>query len=71
MKEILHDDGSAEVVLYDPESEKVQLWEAVKDDNPKSIFHERNIRSLREFGGQSYRIKEENYQALHLKCHVS
>ena len=69
VKRSKHDDGSTEIILYDPDSESVQLWDAIKDGKLKAILKE----VYRELKRISMLKKEEQkrkaIKAMYLKWH--
>ena len=69
MKEMLQDDGSTEMVLYDPECESVRFWDTVKGDKLKSFLKE-----ICEELKKIWKIKDEELRrkaikAMYLKWH--
>ena len=68
MKEIIQDDGSSEIVLYDPNSDSIQLWDAIKDDKLKSILKE-VFQELRKVWNCSDQVWKKAIKAMYLKWH--
>ena len=69
MKDLSMDSGSREIVLHDPESVGVQMWEAIKDESLKEILEKvatelKKIWRIRDKGLQRKAIR-----ALYLKWH--
>ena len=69
MKEVCRDDGSREIVLYDPESEGVQLWDAIKDDKLQSVLKQiyQELRRISNIKDEDLRRKA--IKAMYLKWH--
>ena len=69
MKEVCWDDGSRELVLYDPESEGVQLWDAIKDDKLESVLKQiyQELRKISSIKDKDLRRKA--IKAMILKWH--
>ena len=69
VKERILDDGSTEMVLYDPESESVQLWDAIKDEKLKSIMKEICQELKRIWKLKNEEQKRKAIKAMYLKWH--
>ena len=63
------DDGSTEVILYDPNGESVQLWDAIKDEKLKSILKEicQELKRIWKLKDKEQRRKA--IKAMYLKWH--
>ena len=69
MKEIQNDSGSKEVVLYDPESEGVRLWEEVKDASLKSILKKIYQELKKIWNITDMAVRRKAIKAMYLKWH--
>ena len=69
LREIIQNDGSSEVVLYDPESESVQLWDAISDDKLKSMMREicQELRKIWNCCDKA--LQRKGIKAMYLKWH--
>ena len=69
MKDMIKDSGNREMVLYDPESDSVHMWEAIKDESLKEILKKvaselKKIWKIRDEG-----LRRKAIKALYLKWH--
>ena len=64
-----HDDGTTELVLYDPDSESVLLWNAIKDEKLKLILKEicQELKRIWKLKDKDQRRKA--IKAMYLKWH--
>ena len=69
MKEMLQDDGSTELVLYDPECESVRFWDTVKDDKLKSFLKEIYEELKRIWKIKDEELRRKAIKAMYLKWH--
>ena len=69
MKEVRQNDGSTELVLYDPESEGVQLWDVIKDDKLQSVLKQiyQELKKINNIKDKDLRRKA--IKAMYLKWH--
>ena len=69
MKEMLQDDGSTELVLYDPECESVRFWDTVKGDKLKSFLKEICEELKRIWKIKDEELRRKAIKAMYLKWH--
>ena len=69
MKEMLQDDGSTELVLYDPESESAKLWDTFKGDKLKSFLKEICEELTRIWKIKDKELRRKAIKAMFLKWH--
>ena len=69
MKDMVKESSNREMVLYDPESDSVHMWEAIKDESLKEILKKvanelKKIWKIRDEG-----LRRKAIKALYLKWH--
>ena len=69
MKEMLQDDGSTELVLYDPECESVHFWDTIKDDKLKLFLKEIYEELKRIWKIKDEELRRKAIKAMYLKWH--
>jgi sacsin len=69
MKEMPQDDGSTEMVLYDPECESVRFWDTVKGDKLKSMLKEICEELKRIWKIKDKELRRKAIKAMYLKWH--
>jgi sacsin len=69
MKEVCRDDGSRELVLYDPESDSIQVWDAIKDEKLQFVLKQiyQELRRISNIKDEDLRRKA--VKAMYLKWH--
>ena len=69
MKDVCKDSGSREMVLYDPESDGVQIWEAIKDESLKEILKKVAHELKKIWNIRDKDLRRKAIKALYLKWH--
>ena len=69
MKDVCKDSGSRELVLYDPESEGVQMWEAIKDESLNEILKKVADQLKKIWKIRDKELQRKAIRALYLKWH--
>ena len=69
MKEVCKDSGNREMVLYDPESDGVQIWEAIKDETLKEILKKVAHELKKIWNIRDKDLRRKAIKALYLKWH--
>ena len=69
IRKVKTDHGSTEIILYDPESEGVHLWDAVKDVTLKNVMRQicDELRRIQKIKDKDQRRKAQ--KAMYLKYH--
>ena len=69
MKEVCKDNGNREMVLYDPESDGVQIWEAIKDETLKEILKKVAHELKKIWNIRDKDLRRKAIKTLYLKWH--